>query len=78
MSGDATGSDVTVVKLEGVVRKRRSLSRRLAFVDLETDQATSISLVADGWSLPKFITAGLCVRVEGVWETSEALSLIHI
>ena len=72
MSGDATGSDVTVVKLEGVVRKRRSLSRRLAFVDLETDQATSISLVADGWSLPKFITAGLCVRVEGVWETSEA------
>lgn len=76
MSGDATGSettsDVTVVTLEGVVRKRRSLSRRLAFVDLETDQATSVPLVADGWSLPKSITAGLCVRVEGVWETSGA------
>ena len=54
MSGDATGSDGvsdgTVVTLEGVVRKRRSLSRRLAFVDLETDQATSVPLVADGWS----------------------------
>ena len=76
MSGDATGSDGvsdgTVVTLEGVVRKRRSLSRRLAFVDLETDQATSVPLVADGWSLPKSITAGLCVRVKGVWETSEA------
>lgn len=76
MSGDATGSDGvsdgTVATLEGVVRKRRSLSRRLAFVDLETDQATSVPLVADGWSLPKSITAGLCVRVKGVWETSEA------
>lgn len=76
MSGDATGSDgvsdATVVTLEGVVRKRRSLSRRLAFVDLETDDATSTPLVADGWSLPKSITAGLRVRVEGVWETSGA------
>ena len=76
MSGDATGSDGvsdgTVATLEGVVRKRRSLSRRLAFVDLETDQATSVPLVADGWSLPKSITAGLRVRVEGIWETSGA------
>lgn len=76
MSGDATGSDgvsdATVVTLEGVVRKRRSLSRRLAFVDLETDDATSTPLVADGWSLPKSITAGLRVRVEGIWETSGA------
>ena len=52
MSGDATGSDgvsdATVVTLEGVVRKRRSLSRRLAFVDLETDDATSTPLVAIG------------------------------
>ena len=76
MSGDPTGSDgvsdATVVTLEGVVRKRRSLSRRLAFVDLETDDATSTPLVADGWSLPKSITAGLRVRVEGIWETSGA------
>jgi hypothetical protein len=72
--GAATGPDEnsdSMVVLEGVVRKRRSLSRRLAFVDLETDDATSIPLVADGWALPKSIVAGLRVRVEGTWETSE-------
>ena len=64
-------TDIAQVALEGVVRKRRSLSRKLAFVDLETDDDKCVALVADGWALPKSVVAGLRVSVTGVWETYE-------
>jgi hypothetical protein len=62
-------ADTAPVTLTGVVRKRRSLSRLLAFIDLETDDTSTVALVADGWFLLKTIVAGLRVRVTGVWET---------
>ena len=65
----AMRADTAPVTLTGVVRKRRSLSRLLAFIDLETDDTSTVALVADGWFLLKTIVAGLRVRVTGVWET---------
>ena len=68
MSGEPAPSSATII---GTVRKRRTLSKRLTFVDLECDEADEprIPLVCE-WLVPKSVVAGLRVRVEGLWETT--------
>ena len=68
MSGEPAPSSATII---GTVRKRRTLSKRLTFVDLECDEADEprIALVCE-WLVPKSVVAGLRVRVEGLWETT--------
>lgn len=68
MSVEPAPSSATIV---GTVRKRRTLSKRLTFVDLECDEADEprIPLVCE-WLVPKSVVAGLRVRAEGLWETT--------
>ena len=68
MSVEPAPSSATIV---GTVRKRRTLSKRLTFVDLECDESgrTAHPLVCE-WLVPKSVVAGLRVRAEGLWETT--------
>lgn len=55
----------------GVVRKRRSLSKRLTFIDLEVSPSEpSVPLVCDGWICAKSVVAATTIRASGVWEPS--------
>ena len=71
MRAAISDAETSSSSLSGVVRKRRILSKRLAFVDLEADGCASVALVCDGWALSKAVASGVHVRVEGAWETLE-------
>ena len=55
----------------GVVRKRRSLSKRLTFIDLEVSPSEpSVRLACAGWICAKSVVAATTIRASGVWEPS--------